>query len=833
MALVLAIEPNAVQADTLRHVLRTRADTDVVIVESTDTAVAAVDARVPDLVLVGALLSPRDEDTFIAHLRTLPDAGHLQTLTIPQLRQPSDDARRWGPIFSKRKRRRADETAGGCDPTRFGDEVAAYLSRACEVKAEIEQRKVAVGEAPPHVADLSEPAGSRSSASAEGPLPQSASRSIDPGAGLTSALDEGEAVHHPVATSREGCTPGQAETTATLAAELDRMRADAERTLAAELAAAEERHRADIACLETGAAESRAAAALEAQAAAEALAAQTLAAELDGVRNDAARTLAAELRAAEERHGAEIARLEAEAAEKGDAADRDGQAAQRLAAELDAVRADAARTLAAELAAAEERHGAEIARLEAEAAEKGDAAAHDGQAAQRLAAELDGVRADAVRKLAAELAAAAERHGTEIARLEAETAEKGDAAARDGQAVQQLAAELDEVRADAARTLAAELRAAEERHGAEVARLEAEAAEKGDAAARDGQAAQRLAAELDGVRADAARTVSAELGAAKERHGAEIARLETAAAENRAAAARDAQTAAEAQAGQRLAAELDAVRADAARTLAAELAAAAERHGAEMGQVRVDARKTFEVRLEQIQAEANLTRAEASRHAAELQAAVAREARVVADHDPQPTGAPATSISPTLFLEPVPGDKADAGGVTDYYNLWRRRFAAANAPPVEVSVTRTPRDNPRRRRWALSAAAALLILLINNPESGSAPRHKVAAVEAASVSHAIAPTGPRGQDGVTTAPDPGGVGRHDPGEPATGDNPKTGMSSRAPLSMLVLEIMCVLAVILLLRVALFVGEGLVWHGLIVTLGLILLGFVVMRAPWAG
>ena len=153
MALVLAIEPDSVQADALRDVLRTRADTDVVVVGSTDAAVAAVDERVPDLVLVGALLSPRDEDPFIAHLRTLPDAAHLQTLTIPKLRQPSGETRRFGSLFSRRKRRRANNAAGGCDPTQFGDEVAAYLSRACEVKAEIEQHKAAVEERERRLAD--------------------------------------------------------------------------------------------------------------------------------------------------------------------------------------------------------------------------------------------------------------------------------------------------------------------------------------------------------------------------------------------------------------------------------------------------------------------------------------------------------------------------------------------------------------------------------------------------------------------------------------------------------------------------------------------------------
>ena len=71
MALILVIESNVAQADTLRQLLGTRANTDVVVVASKDAAVTAVDERVPDLVLVGALMSPRDEDALIAHLRTL------------------------------------------------------------------------------------------------------------------------------------------------------------------------------------------------------------------------------------------------------------------------------------------------------------------------------------------------------------------------------------------------------------------------------------------------------------------------------------------------------------------------------------------------------------------------------------------------------------------------------------------------------------------------------------------------------------------------------------------------------------------------------------------
>ena len=716
MALVLAIEPNSAQAAVLRRLLGTRADTDVVVVGSTDAAVAAIDKRVPDLVLVGALLSPRDEDPFIAHLRALPDAGHLQTLTIPQLRQTSGGARRSMSIFRKRKRRRTDDAAGGCDPTQFGDEVAADLSRACEVKAEIEQRQTAAGEEEPPVAESPEPVGSHSSGSVEGPSPQDARRFTDPGSGLEGVQDQSEGMQHQGVAAPEAGTVPRAETQ-TLAAELGRVRADAERTLGAELAAAEGRHAAEMSSLETAAAES-------------------LAAELDRVRADAERTLAAELAAAEHRHGAAMTSFQTEATESPAAAAREAQAAaeaqaaQTLAAELERVRADAERTLAAGLAAAERRHSAELARLETAAAEH--------------------------------------RHGVAMLSVETEAAEiraavAGDArAAAAAQATQTLTAELERVRADGERTLAAELAAAEHRHGAAMTSLETAAAESRAAAARDAraaaeaQAAQTLAAELERVRADAERTLAAELATAEHRHGAELARLETAAADSRAAATRDVQTAAVAQ----------------------------------------------------------RVRAEATRQA------VAREAD--AGRDPLRAAAPSISISLRPSLEPVHRAERDAGGVADYYSLWQARIAAANAPRVEVGVALPPGVDPRRRRWALSVAATLLILLLNNPESGSAPRHAVAAVEAASVSHAIEP-----------APIPGGVGLRDPREPVAEDTPGTGVSGRTQFRQLPMEVMCVLAVMLLLRIALFVGEGFVWHGLVASLGLVLLGFALMRAPWGG
>ena len=425
MAIVLAIEPQSDQAEALHQLLSPCADTDVVVVASKDAAVAAINERIPDLVLVGARLPARDEDALIAHLRTVPDAGHLQTATIPQLRQDRHEARRGQGIFGRRTRRRTDEVAG-CDPTQFAAEVVAYLARAKDVKAAVEQRRAVAS----LVADCSGQGAMHSSSPDESPAYRDGPRLIEePASGLTSAQDDSGAAHRGAGVSPRFSSAAPAEAAATteaadrdsrpgpeaaaqtVAAELDRVRADAEHTLAVQLAAAEARHREAIACLETESDASRVAAIRGAQAAATAQTEETLAVELDRVRVDAERTLAAELAGAEERHRVAIARLETEAAENSDIAARQ---VQTTTAELERVRADAERMLAAELAAAEESHRADTVRLEAQAAAKSDAAAMTAQtaaearAAQTLAGELDRARADAERTLAAQLATAEE-----------------------------------------------------------------------------------------------------------------------------------------------------------------------------------------------------------------------------------------------------------------------------------------------------------------------------------------------------------------------------------------------------------------------------------------
>ena len=124
MPLVLALEPDLRQAEALAPILE-RAGAELVLARSREDAVRALALRVPDLILVSALVSPRDEAEFTSYLRTRPDTAHLQTLSIPILAQ--------APAAAPAKRRRfgigrlmSKGTTGapsGCAPDVFADEI--------------------------------------------------------------------------------------------------------------------------------------------------------------------------------------------------------------------------------------------------------------------------------------------------------------------------------------------------------------------------------------------------------------------------------------------------------------------------------------------------------------------------------------------------------------------------------------------------------------------------------------------------------------------------------------------------------------------------------------
>ena len=133
MALVLAIEPDLRQAEILKRIVRERVKADVVIVDSRDAAMEAMRSKIPDVMLVSALLSPRDEDELVAHLRTLDNAEHLQTHTIPQLASAGGKGHSGaggGLLKAFRRKKNAEPAVAGCDPEHFADEIRVFLEQA-------------------------------------------------------------------------------------------------------------------------------------------------------------------------------------------------------------------------------------------------------------------------------------------------------------------------------------------------------------------------------------------------------------------------------------------------------------------------------------------------------------------------------------------------------------------------------------------------------------------------------------------------------------------------------------------------------------------------------
>jgi hypothetical protein len=140
VALVLAIEPDTRQGGILRRIVGELVGAELVLVESREAAIAAIADRVPDVLLVTALLSPRDEDELVAHLRGLDGAEHLQTHTIPLLsgtRATDASPSKSSGLFGKFLRRKEVELPiAGCDPEIFAEEVRTFLKRAAQLKAE-------------------------------------------------------------------------------------------------------------------------------------------------------------------------------------------------------------------------------------------------------------------------------------------------------------------------------------------------------------------------------------------------------------------------------------------------------------------------------------------------------------------------------------------------------------------------------------------------------------------------------------------------------------------------------------------------------------------------
>ena len=137
--LVLAIEPDLRQAAIVKRIVREKVLADVTVVDSRDAALDAMRTMMPDVLLLSALMSPRDEDELIAHLRTLEHADHLQTHTIPQLAStlnPTENRMPRGLLSAFRRKKEPEVAPSGCDPDLFAEEIRVFLERAADKKRE-------------------------------------------------------------------------------------------------------------------------------------------------------------------------------------------------------------------------------------------------------------------------------------------------------------------------------------------------------------------------------------------------------------------------------------------------------------------------------------------------------------------------------------------------------------------------------------------------------------------------------------------------------------------------------------------------------------------------
>src|ERR1700726_948379 len=123
MALILAIEPDRRQAAQLTNLIRARVNADLVLAETAEQALHAIGDRVPDLVLVPALLAPQDAATLAGGLRGFAAAARIRMLTIPVLAPTSRKKQTRGVLAKWRRLRAEPAVSGGCDPAMFGDQI--------------------------------------------------------------------------------------------------------------------------------------------------------------------------------------------------------------------------------------------------------------------------------------------------------------------------------------------------------------------------------------------------------------------------------------------------------------------------------------------------------------------------------------------------------------------------------------------------------------------------------------------------------------------------------------------------------------------------------------
>ena len=145
MPIILAIEPDRRQAAHVSAVVRHRVGAELILADTTEGALDAIGSRVPDLVLVPALLSPQDDAALAAALRVIAAAAHVRTLTIPVFSNGTSRAEGGG-LFARLRRGRSEDTSSvGCDPAVFAEQITDYLREAAAEREDLEAAHPGIG----------------------------------------------------------------------------------------------------------------------------------------------------------------------------------------------------------------------------------------------------------------------------------------------------------------------------------------------------------------------------------------------------------------------------------------------------------------------------------------------------------------------------------------------------------------------------------------------------------------------------------------------------------------------------------------------------------------
>jgi hypothetical protein len=155
MPIILAVEPDHKQAARLAAIVRHHVGAELVIGDTTERALDALGSRVPDMVLVPALLSPQDDASLAAALRVIAAAAHVRTLTIPVLGSGKQQSASGGLLSRFRRGRAESPEPEGCDPAVFAEQITAYLKEAAAERAEREDYRASPVAS---IADRSQPA---------------------------------------------------------------------------------------------------------------------------------------------------------------------------------------------------------------------------------------------------------------------------------------------------------------------------------------------------------------------------------------------------------------------------------------------------------------------------------------------------------------------------------------------------------------------------------------------------------------------------------------------------------------------------------------------------